>query len=222
MLDLDNTLADRQAAVAAWVSEFSLEYGLPDGAEEWILDLDSDGYSDRSEIFRAIRSRFDLEPPLNRLLVEYRRRVVQLAVPTAGAVDCLVAMRSRDWTLALVTNGSSGQQHAKIDALGFRDLVDAVCVSGDLGVKKPSPEIFELAAEQAGASLDGAWMVGDSPTNDVDGVRNLGLKTAWVSRGRRWPDDLPPPTISISSLESLVDSIDQNRLTIQTDIASTH
>ncbi|MCP4966040.1 MAG: HAD-IA family hydrolase [bacterium] len=63
----------------------------------------------------------------------------------------------------------SGQQHAKIDALGFRDLVDAVCVSGDLGVEKPSPEIFELAAEQASASLTGARMVGDSPANDVNG-----------------------------------------------------
>ncbi|MCP4968660.1 MAG: HAD family hydrolase [bacterium] len=137
-------------------------------------------------------------------------RVVQLAVPTAGAVDCLKAMRSRDWTLALVTNGSSGQQHAKIDALGFRDLVDAVCVSGDLGVEKPSPEIFELAAEQASASLAGAWMVGDSPANDVNGGLSLGLKTAWVSRGRGWPNDLPPPTVSIGSRATLVDAIDRN------------
>ncbi|MEL7157130.1 MAG: haloacid dehalogenase-like hydrolase, partial [Actinomycetota bacterium] len=116
MLDLDNTLADREAAVAAWASEFGRRHALPADAQRWMLDLDNDGYSDRTEVFQAIKSRFGLDQPLDRLLAEYRHRVVQLAAPTAGATAALVAMRRRGWALALVTNGSSGQQHAKIDA----------------------------------------------------------------------------------------------------------
>lgn len=33
MLDLDNTLSDRQAAMDAWVSEFSAHHQLPAGAD---------------------------------------------------------------------------------------------------------------------------------------------------------------------------------------------
>ncbi|MEM9652666.1 MAG: HAD family hydrolase [Actinomycetota bacterium] len=208
MLDLDNTLADRQAAVAAWVDEFCSAYDLPADASGWLLELDNDGYSDRREVFQAIRDRYRLASPVNDLLEAYQTRVVQLAAPIPGAVDCLRAMRGLGWTPALVTNGSSRQQHAKIDTLGFRDLVAAVVVSGDLGIKKPAPEIFHRAAELTGAPLAGAWMVGDSAIHDIEGGRAVGVNTAWVTRGRPWPDDLPAPTVQISSLTELIARID--------------
>lgn len=209
MFDLDNTIADREGAVAAWLDEFSLEHQLSSEVRDWILDLDNDGYSDRLEVFGEIRERLNLNRPLDQLLAEYQERVVQLTGPTPGAIDCLQQMRRRRWTLALVTNGSSGQQQGKIDALGIRDLFDVICVSGELGVKKPSPEIFEAAAERIGESAAGAWMVGDSPLNDVEGGRRLGMNTAWVVRGRSWPEDLPPPTVAVASLTDLVEAIDE-------------
>ncbi|KAG1648552.1 putative glutamine amidotransferase [Nymphon striatum] len=41
--------------------------------------------------------------------------------------------RQAGWTIAIVTNGSSGQQHSKIDRLGVRGLVDVVVVSQEAG-----------------------------------------------------------------------------------------
>ena len=48
-------------------------------------------------------------------------------------------------------------------------------VSEGAGVRKPDPAIFLLAAEQAGQSLDGAWMIGDCAEADIEGARSVGL-----------------------------------------------
>lgn len=208
MLDLDNTLADREGAVRAWIDEFRTEWGLPVEAGEWMLEADADGYAERKGVFESIRSRFGLDAPVDELLADYRRRVVELTAPTAGAVECLHLLRARGWITAIVSNGTGGQQSAKIDALSLRPLVDAVCISGDLGVEKPDAAIFEEAATRTGSTLDDAWMVGDSPHHDIEGAARLGLRTAWLRRRREWPAGPVTPTATIDSLGQLVSAID--------------
>lgn len=203
MLDLDNTLADRSGAVSAWIDEFCAERELGAEAAAWLHESDQDGYADRATVFAEIRRRFGLPEPVERLLGDYRRRVVELVRPVDGAVECLTQLRSRGCRLAIVSNGSSGQQHAKIDQLGLRDLVDAVIVSGDLAIKKPDPQIFEAAAEACGGTAGEVWMVGDSPTHDIVGAAALGFKTAWLRRGRVWDASRYAPTVPDLSLDSL-------------------
>jgi FMN phosphatase YigB (HAD superfamily) len=105
-----------------------------------------------------------------------------------------------------VSNGSSGQQNGKVDALGLRGLVDVVVVSGDVGHRKPDPEIFRLAADRAAADLVGSWMVGDSPVNDVIGPARLGVRTAWIRRERLWTEAGVSPDRTIDSLTELLHS----------------
>jgi len=52
MIDLDNTLLDRHAAVVAWTAEFAGEHSLPAGSADWILERDQDGYADRRTVLR--------------------------------------------------------------------------------------------------------------------------------------------------------------------------
>jgi len=207
MLDLDNTLLDRHAAVAAWATEFASERALKPGAAEWMMTQDQDGYADRRTVFETIREEFNLEPSIESLLADYRRRVIELSALTPGATQCLGLLRAAGYLTAIVSNGSSGQQHSKIDALGLRGLVDAVVVSGDLGIKKPDARVFQAAATATGSRLVGSWMVGDSPTHDIVGGSLCGTKTAWLNRGRSWIESAAEPTINISSLTELVPAI---------------
>lgn len=207
MLDLDNTLADRSGAVAAWADEFCSDHGLGPEARSWIIEADNDGYSDRVTVFSSIRSRFDIDIPIEALVADYRRRVIELTRPTPGAVSCLTGLREAGHMLAIVSNGSSSQQHGKIDALGFRDLVDAVVISGDLGIKKPDRAMFDAAVEQTGAGStspsDPAWMVGDSPLHDIVGAKAVGARTAWLHRGRTWDTTAERPDLILDSVETL-------------------
>jgi len=154
-----------------------------------------------------IRAQFGLERPVGSLLATYRRRVIELSVCTPGATECLELLRAAQHQIAIVSNGSSDQQHGKIDALGLREFVDAVIVSEDLGIKKPDSRIFQAAASATGCALDGSWMVGDSPMHDIVGGSRCGSRTAWLHRGRAWTETAAEPTIRMSSLEELAPAL---------------
>ncbi|MEM8620894.1 MAG: HAD family hydrolase [Actinomycetota bacterium] len=143
-------------------------------------------------MFASIKSRVGLDADPNELVAECRRRVVELTEPVRGAEECLTSLRAAGRRLAIVSNSSSRQQHAKIDRLGLRHRVDAVIVSGDHGVAKPDRRLFDLAAEQAEGSLEQAVMVGDSPLHDIEAAATLGLDTAWIRRDRTWPGAIEP------------------------------
>ncbi|MCP5028502.1 MAG: HAD family hydrolase [Actinomycetia bacterium] len=74
-------------------------------------------------------------------------------------------------------------------------------------MKKPDRAIFAAAAAATGASLDGAWMVGDSPLHDIVGAARLGVRTAWLHRGRSWNVQQTEPTVTIDSLGDLPNAI---------------
>lgn len=144
MIDLDNTFGNRAEAVAAWAERFCNGHELPEGTAAWILAADNDGYSARADVFTAIRSRYGLCDPIEELLGAYRADVIALAAPTEGALECLAALRLAGHIIAIVSNGSTKQQHGKIDLMGLRDMVDAVIVSGDSDIKKPDPASLKL------------------------------------------------------------------------------
>ena len=66
--------------------------------------------------------------------------------------------------------------------------------------------IFALAAEATGQSLADAWMVGDSAEADIVGAHAAGLRSAYLLRGRTWPQTLPAPTVLATSLTEAVEA----------------
>lgn len=214
MFDLDNTLSDRRRAVTEWATEFCADHSLGPAAARQILKMDNNGYSDRRHVFEIIKSEFDPPGSVDELLVDYRSKVTELTEPTPGAVECLIALRDQGHRLAIVTNGGSQRQHAKVDKLGLTALVHAVVVSGDLGIEKPDAAIFESAAGAVGVPLGpDTWMVGDSPLHDIHGANRLGLQAAWLHQGRTWLHPSTPegcrcgPTIQLDSLHDVAEAI---------------
>ncbi|MDJ0771074.1 MAG: YjjG family noncanonical pyrimidine nucleotidase [Ilumatobacter sp.] len=98
-----------------------------------------------------------------------------------GALAVLDQLAARA-SLALVTNGLSDVQRARIERLGLGDYFDAVVISSEVGVTKPRPEIFDVAFEQLGRpSKVSAVMIGDSLTSDIKGGAEYGIATCWFN-----------------------------------------
>jgi putative hydrolase of the HAD superfamily len=53
---------------------------------------------------------------------------------------------------------------------------------------KPDPSIFRAALDRLGVAPENAAMVGDSPEDDVEGARALGMLGFLVDREERFPD----------------------------------
>jgi putative hydrolase of the HAD superfamily len=101
------------------------------------------------------------------------------------ALPTLAELRGHGLRIGLVSNTSRDLEqfieHFRLD-------VDAWISSGRHGKVKPSPSIFLAALDLLETAPERAAMVGDSPTDDVDGARALGLRAFLLDRESRFPD----------------------------------
>lgn len=106
----------------------------------------------------------------------------------------------------IVTNGPADVQREKVALLGLPPLVDAIVISGEVGVAKPDPAIFALALERLQGEPNDASYLGDAPLVDISGARAAGIRAVWMNRtGSEYPVDCPLPDAEVASLTSFAD-----------------
>lgn len=107
--------------------------------------------------------------------------------------------------LLLLTNGIPEVQRSRLERSPFRAMFDHVVISGDVGVAKPDPRIFEAAVREAGnPPISEVLMVGDSLSSDMEGADRYGIDSCWFNpSGRRNPTQLCP-TFEIKDLRELL------------------
>ena len=88
---------------------------------------------------------------------------------------------------------------------GVADLFEAVVLSSDHGVIKPSPLIFERAVELFGVDKSAVLFVGDDFVCDISGAKAAGLAAVWIDRGEEKIEKRGPrPDLVISELDDLL------------------
>ena len=87
--------------------------------------------------------------------------------------------------LGILSNASRGWTE-RLRARGVADLFDDVVVSADVGLAKPDPEIFLLAARRLGVEPGACLMVDDQPQH-LESAKRAGLQTHTFTR-RTLPD----------------------------------
>lgn len=200
LFDLDNTLIDRAALFRGWGQDFLQRHGLDASEIAWLVEQDGDGLIPKDAFFAVVRSRFGLEESAASLEADYYERYPTFTVPPSeSTLQSLGLLREHGWALGIVTNGPP-MQEAVVDHAGVRHLFDSVCVSAMVGLRKPDPMIFQMAAEQCGAGARGNWMVGDSTDHDIAGARASGMRSCWIARGRTWQASTPEPDITTDSV----------------------
>ena len=58
-------------------------------------------------------------------------------------------------------------------------------ISDEIGIQKPDPRIFRYAEQATGATTDSTLMIGDNPTNDIQGALNAGWHAIYFDRKDR-------------------------------------
>ena len=100
-------------------------------------------------------------------------------------------LRERGYQTALLSNAPPDME-AYIEELGIADAFDVIVISGDEGVTKPTPEIYERTLGRLHVAPEEAVFIDDMRVN-VEAARRLGLR-ATLFRGlaplRVWLRDL--------------------------------
>lgn len=87
----------------------------------------------------------------------------------------------KKYKLAIVSNMSFAE--AGFQSLRKFDIAkyfDAIIMSGNVGWRKPSPKIFQKALKALDVKAEEAVFIGDSLRADIEGAKQLGMKTVLV------------------------------------------
>jgi putative hydrolase of the HAD superfamily len=102
--------------------------------------------------------------------------------PDPLAFSILRDLRKR-YILALITNFDHPPHlHKYLPEIEIYDSFGAIVISGEVGVRKPSPVIFEVALQRTGLEAGQVAYIGDSYKDDVVGAMAAGLKPILISR----------------------------------------
>ena len=103
--------------------------------------------------------------------------------PYFDLVYILPELQSR-YRLAVLTDELYDIQVEKVKRLGLSGYFTEIISSEQAGVTKPDKRLFEYALNRLGVSAGESMMIGDNPSADIRGARSVGMRTAWLHRGK--------------------------------------
>ena len=140
----------------------------------------------RREVVRMAFTRLNIDAPqlAEKIADAYSADRENTSSLVPGAIATLEGLRKRDIRLALVTNGGSDMQRAKIQKFKLTPFFDNILIEGEFGCGKPDERVFLHTLEKLNVPPADAWMVGDDLERDISPCRALGIYALWVD-GRR-------------------------------------
>ena len=145
------------------------------------------------------------DPRVAAAVEAYFSAFIDNARPLPGTADMLAALKPR-YRLGLLSNLTHGPAARQIlDHLNLTSYFDVLLVSGDLGYRKPHPQVFQSLTEALDVPPASIVFVGDDPRTDVQGSLLAGMQPVQTVYARQQQDaaalqtppaDPPVPTIT--------------------------
>lgn len=149
------------------------------------------------------------DPRVAQAVEAYFSAFVDNARPLPGTADMLAALKPR-YRLGLLSNLTHGPAARQIlDHLNLSAYFDVLLVSGDLGYRKPHPQVFQTLIEALEVPPASIAFVGDDPRTDVEGSVSAGMQPVHTIYARRQQDaaalTTPPADPSVPTVSSWQD-----------------
>lgn len=144
-------------------------------------------------------------------VLRYTGAISAGAKPCPGAEETLRALKAQGRKIGLISNTMwpGRLHHADLERFGLAPYLDVEIFSADAGAWKPSAEIFRLALDNLGSTAERALFVGDSPTDDVVGAHNAGLRSVWIQTDEYPAEAGGDAEAIIQALPTLLDLLTQ-------------
>ncbi len=173
----------------------------------YIRDQEEKGYTGNLKDYDEIRRRSfikmlefvghpgpDISTRLNEVYMKHRYEDID---PYEDVVPTLNALGPR-FKLGLLSNGNNYPEY-----FGLAERFDFATFAQDIGIEKPDPRTFQIAARRAGCDLDQLLHVGDSLETDVEGAKAVGVRAAWLNRDGKPNESGTKPDYEIALLTEL-------------------
>jgi len=117
-----------------------------------------------------------------------------------STLDVLKRLRDDGWRLGMISNATAEAFEAWPSSR-LASLFDAVVFSCEVGLAKPHPEIYQVAAQRLGARPEDCVFIGDGADDELAGAKAAGMT---VVRTVEHSDTDPSwPGVTVASLADL-------------------
>ena len=203
VFDLDGTLIDSRRDLVESANEMLAGYGAPALADDHVVSMIGCG---AATLVRRVIAAAGLdaahEDALERFLIAYDARLTNHTRPYEGIIRALDELRSRDVSMALLTNKPLEQTLKILEVFGLSKYFRWVVGGDGPWPRKPAPDAMRFLMNQASAGPSETILIGDSMV-DLQTSRNAGVRVCLARYGFGYAD------LAIDELwgtESLVDS----------------
>ncbi len=179
IFDLDGTLADTGADIAAAMTRALEGLGLPAPPPRRIVEAVGWGAEVLSRKVLSPEHRSRAPEVFARFREDYRAQLVVETRLYPGIRALLEELRGAGVTLGVATNKPAALSTELLHQLGLTPLLDHVVGPEDVEHRKPAPDALQLLCRRAGVPARRAAMVGDMET-DVDAARAAGVRAVLV------------------------------------------
>ncbi len=203
--DVDGTVLDFLASEKASIRRCFAHFRLGECTDEmlaryseinrrWWQKLERGECTKPETLYGRFREFFDAEgiafDKIDEFNLLYQDLLGETAVFFPGARETILAAKGRYYQAA-VTNGTRRAQRKKLAATGLDRVFDAVFISDEIGFEKPGRGFFDAVfAAIPPFEKDEIVIVGDSPTSDMKGGRDAGIRT-WLFAPNSYFDSVP-------------------------------
>ena len=184
LFDLDGTLIDSVADIAAVASAFLGERGLPGLDAKGAVPFVGNGARIFLERALAAHGRTPTDADHTRFQEIYAAHPVAPDAAYPGVDAALHAWAAARLRLGVVTNKPCAPARKAIAASGWTSVFEVVVAGDTLDVRKPDPRMLIVAAERLGLGVDDVVFVGDTEI-DAETARAAGAPFALFTDGYR-------------------------------------
>lgn len=122
------------------------------------------------------------------------------------AIPTLQRLKENGYRLGLVSNAADDRNVQQlVDRWGLRPYFEFIITSAACGVRKPRPEIFQLALEHFKIPPEKVAMIGDTLGADIKGANQMGIYSIWVKRRAVKTNPEISPRASVERLDEIPD-----------------
>jgi len=163
------------------------------------------GKNDKTKVLEPL---FDEFPPTYRLQSNEIQDFWDNNFPLCFSVDQktinIVNTIKKHMKVAIITNGSTQRQKAKLLNTGINSCFDIILISEEVGISKPDKRIFELALEKLNLQPEDVLFIGDDIEKDIGGCQSANIKGVWFNPNMIMNNTEIKPYAEINSLDKLL------------------
>ena len=201
LFDLDQTILNRNASLIRFinwqVNFFQLvPQELKDTFIKKFVELDNNGNVGKDIIYSQLIKDFDIKNfTVDELLESYITDFNKFSIGFDNVQKVISDLYEKGYKIGLVSNGKTPFQEHNFYALGLTQYFSTIIVSEAIGLRKPDKEIFAYACNQLNCSPSDCIFIGDNPKADIEGAKNVGMKTIFFN-----PNQILKPPITDESI----------------------